>query len=172
MPARASGSASRASTVPSGSAAKASSVGANTVNGPSPLSVSTRPAAVAAASRVLNEPAAAAVSTMSLSMEPAKAGVAIIRAAVAAAVNLRIIRVSPLVTFHSVLQQIGLIARLKRPWISADGRKKRLAFGGVPPKPGLPRIATQISVISREILCVKKSHIVLVPRCWRPAQTH
>jgi hypothetical protein len=53
------------STVPSGSAANASSVGANTVKGPSLLSVSTRPAASAAASKVLNDPAAAAVSTMS-----------------------------------------------------------------------------------------------------------
>src|SRR3954447_590387 len=61
----ASGSLSRPSTVPAGSLAKASSVGANTVYGPAPLRVSTSPAAVAAVSRVLNEPAAVAVSTMS-----------------------------------------------------------------------------------------------------------
>jgi hypothetical protein len=46
--------------------AKASSVGAKTVNGPLPLSVSTRPAACSAVARVLNWPAATAVSTMSL----------------------------------------------------------------------------------------------------------
>src|SRR5829696_1122396 len=65
MALRVSGSLSSASTVPSGSAAKASSVGAKTVYGPAPLSVSTRPAAVAAASNVLNEPASVATSTMS-----------------------------------------------------------------------------------------------------------
>src|SRR3954449_4776384 len=62
---RASGSLSRPSTVPAGSLANASSVGAKTVYGPAPLRVSTSPAAVAAVSRVLNDPAAAAVSTMS-----------------------------------------------------------------------------------------------------------
>ncbi len=56
---------SNASTVPAGSFAKASSVGAKTVNGPTPLSVSTNPAALTAATRVLKEPALAAVSTMS-----------------------------------------------------------------------------------------------------------
>src|SRR6185312_12735052 len=44
---------SRVSTVPLGSAAKASLVGANTVNGPLPSSVSTRPAALTAATRVV-----------------------------------------------------------------------------------------------------------------------
>ena len=56
---------SRLSSVPAGSLANASSVGANTVNGPLPFSVSTRPAACSAAARVLNDPAATAVSTMS-----------------------------------------------------------------------------------------------------------
>ena len=60
------------STVPSGSLANASSVGARTVNGPSPLRTSTRSAALSAATRVLNDPAATAVSTMSFSA--AKAG--------------------------------------------------------------------------------------------------
>src|SRR5512133_2555388 len=46
-------SAKSASIVPSGSAAKAASVGANTVNGPSPCKVSTNPAATTAASKVL-----------------------------------------------------------------------------------------------------------------------
>ncbi len=55
---------SRVSSVPAGSLAKASSVGANTVNGPGPFSVSTSPAAFTAATRVLNFPATA-VSTMS-----------------------------------------------------------------------------------------------------------
>src|SRR5579871_3252702 len=41
------------STVPAGSLAKASLVGANTVNGPGPDSVSTRPAAFTAATRVV-----------------------------------------------------------------------------------------------------------------------
>src|SRR5271157_3997334 len=63
----------RLSTVPSGSLAKASSVGARTVNGPWPLSVSTRSAALTAATRVLNEPAPTAVSTMSF-FSPTKAG--------------------------------------------------------------------------------------------------
>src|SRR5829696_3160523 len=58
---------SRLSTVPAGSFANAASVGANTVNGPVPFSVSTRSAALSAAASVLNEPAATAVSTMSLS---------------------------------------------------------------------------------------------------------
>jgi hypothetical protein len=53
------------STVPAGSLAKAASVGANTVNGPGPLRVSTRPAALSAVARVLKLPAATAVSTMS-----------------------------------------------------------------------------------------------------------
>src|SRR5690606_8603159 len=53
------------STVPAGSFANAASVGANTVNGPGPLSVSTRPAASSDAARVLNWPAATAVWTIS-----------------------------------------------------------------------------------------------------------
>ena len=56
---------SNASTVPAGSLAKASSVGAKTVKGPAPLRVSTKPAAVTAATRVVKEPAETAVSTMS-----------------------------------------------------------------------------------------------------------
>ena len=59
------GSLSSVSTVPAGSLAKASSVGAKTVNGPSPLRVSTRPAASRAAASVVKSPAATAVSTMS-----------------------------------------------------------------------------------------------------------
>ncbi len=54
----------RASTSPSGSASKASSVGANTVNGPSPESVSTRSAAVTAATRVSKSGLPAATSTI------------------------------------------------------------------------------------------------------------
>ena len=61
--------------VPAGSALNASSVGANTVSGPSPFSAPARPAAFAAAISVLNVPASAAVSTMSLSLPcPASAG--------------------------------------------------------------------------------------------------
>jgi hypothetical protein len=45
--------------------AKASSVGAKTVNGPALFKVGTKPAAVSAAARVLNDPAPTAVSTMS-----------------------------------------------------------------------------------------------------------
>ena len=52
-------------TVPAGNLANASSVGAKTVNGPVPLSVSTSPAAFSAAASVLKDPAATAVSTMS-----------------------------------------------------------------------------------------------------------
>ena len=59
--------------MPAGSAAKAASVGANTVKGPLPWSVSTRPAAWTAVSRVLNEPASVAVWTMSLAMAAAEA---------------------------------------------------------------------------------------------------
>ena len=47
------GSSSNDSTVPSGKAANAASVGAKTVKGPSPDKVSTRPAAITAASNVL-----------------------------------------------------------------------------------------------------------------------
>jgi hypothetical protein len=54
----------RLSTVPAGSAAKAASVGAKTVKGPLPLKVSTRPAALTAATNVLKLPAATAVSTI------------------------------------------------------------------------------------------------------------
>ena len=53
------------STVPLGSLANASSVGAKTVKGPFPLRVSTRPAALTAATSVLKLPAPTAVSTMS-----------------------------------------------------------------------------------------------------------
>ena len=53
-----------------GQLANASSVGANTVNGPAPLSVSTSPAASRAFASVLNEPAATAVSTMSFDWRP------------------------------------------------------------------------------------------------------
>ena len=42
--------------------AKAASLGAKTVKGPLPLSVSTKPAAPRAVAKVLNEPAATAVS--------------------------------------------------------------------------------------------------------------
>ena len=56
---------SKLSKVPAGSLAKASSVGANTVNGPGPLSASTNPAAFTAATKVLKLPAATAVSTIS-----------------------------------------------------------------------------------------------------------
>ena len=55
----------RVSTVPLGSFAKASSLGAKTVNGPSPLRVSTSPAAVSAVANVLKFPLLTAVSTMS-----------------------------------------------------------------------------------------------------------
>jgi hypothetical protein len=54
------------STVPAGSLAKASSVGAKTVNGPAPSSVSTRPAAFTAATRVLWMGELTAFSTMFL----------------------------------------------------------------------------------------------------------
>src|ERR687894_649125 len=59
------GSCRRVSTVPSGRAANASSVGAKTVKGPSPRSVSSSPAAWTAVTRVSKSPAATAVSTMS-----------------------------------------------------------------------------------------------------------
>src|SRR3954469_25660585 len=52
------------SSVPAGRAAKAASVGAKTVNGPGPLSVSTKPAAFTASTRTVKSSAAAATSTM------------------------------------------------------------------------------------------------------------
>jgi hypothetical protein len=55
---------SRVSTVPLGSMAKAALVGANTVNGPSPCRVGTRPAAFTAATRVVWSFEATALSTM------------------------------------------------------------------------------------------------------------
>lgn len=54
------------STVPFGSLAKAASVGAKTVNGPSPCSTSTKSAAFRAAVSVLKEPFAVATSTIVL----------------------------------------------------------------------------------------------------------
>jgi hypothetical protein len=51
--------------VPSGNLAKASSVGAKTVKGPSLFNVVTKSAAPRAAAKVLKDPAATAVSTMS-----------------------------------------------------------------------------------------------------------
>src|SRR6478735_2628384 len=57
---------SRVSTVPAGNAAKAALVGANTVNGPGLLSVSTRPAALTAATSVVWSLELTALSTMSL----------------------------------------------------------------------------------------------------------
>jgi hypothetical protein len=62
---------SRASIVPAGSLAKASSVGAKTVKGPGPESVSTRPAALTAVTKVPKLPTAMAVSTMFFSSEGA-----------------------------------------------------------------------------------------------------
>ena len=56
----------RVSTVPFGSFANAALVGANTVNGPSPLKVSTRPAAVTAATSVEKSSLPAAMPTMVL----------------------------------------------------------------------------------------------------------
>jgi hypothetical protein len=58
-------SASNASRVPGASFANASSVGANTVYGPGPFSVSTRPASVSARASVVKLPASTAVSTIS-----------------------------------------------------------------------------------------------------------
>ncbi len=52
--------------MPAGSAANASLVGANTVNGPALLSVSTRPAALTAATSVVWSLELTALSTMSL----------------------------------------------------------------------------------------------------------
>ncbi|MHB8103898.1 MAG: hypothetical protein ACYDEF_17510 [Methanosarcina sp.] len=54
----------RASIVPFGSAAKASSVGAKTVNGPSPFRVSVRFVALRAVRRVVKSPLSFATSTM------------------------------------------------------------------------------------------------------------
>src|SRR3954452_9431757 len=79
---RAAGSLRRPSSVPAGSAAKAASVGANTVKGPLPSSVSARPAALTAVTRVLNDPASVAVSTMSLVIAAADAEGAVLPAAV------------------------------------------------------------------------------------------
>src|ERR1700674_721912 len=52
------------SSVPAGRAANASLVGANTVNGPAPDSVSTRPAALTAATRVEKSELPDAICTM------------------------------------------------------------------------------------------------------------
>ena len=57
---------SSVSTVPGGSAANDALVGANTVNGPALLSVSTRPAALTAATSVVWSLELTALSTMSL----------------------------------------------------------------------------------------------------------
>ena len=84
------------STVPAGRAAKASSVGAKTVNGPSPFKTSTRPAAYTAATNVPKLPAPIAVSTISFECPPASVVVAIddaaavIDAAAAIEINVRL----------------------------------------------------------------------------------
>ena len=52
--------------MPAGRAAKAALIGANTVNGPGPFSVGTRPAALTAATRVVWSFELTALSTMSL----------------------------------------------------------------------------------------------------------
>ena len=52
--------------MPAGSLEKASSVGAKTVNGPAPLSVSLRPAASMARASMVNDPALIAVSRILL----------------------------------------------------------------------------------------------------------
>ena len=57
---------SREATVPSGNLAKASSVGANTVNGPSPANTESSSAACNAATSVVNLPSSTAISTMVL----------------------------------------------------------------------------------------------------------
>ena len=57
---------SSVSTVPAGSASNAALVGANTVNGPGPFSVSTRPAALTAATSVVWSLELTALSMMSL----------------------------------------------------------------------------------------------------------
>jgi hypothetical protein len=57
------------STVPAGNAANAALVGANTVNGPGPLSVSTSPAALTAATSVVWSFELTALSMMSLSAD-------------------------------------------------------------------------------------------------------
>ena len=57
---------SSVSTVPAGKAAKAALVGANTVNGPGPFKVSTKPAALTAATRVVWSLELTALSMMSL----------------------------------------------------------------------------------------------------------
>lgn len=59
-------SCSRDLTVPAGSLANGSSVGANTVNGPSPFSVSTSPVASSEAASVVNDPVSTAVATVLL----------------------------------------------------------------------------------------------------------
>ncbi len=51
--------------MPSGSFSKAASVGANTVNGPAPFKVSTKPADCNAVAKVLKLPASTAVSMIS-----------------------------------------------------------------------------------------------------------
>src|SRR4249920_2440789 len=85
---RAAGSLRRPSRVPAGSAANAASVGANTVKGPVPWSVSTRPAALTAVSKVLNEPASVAVWTTSLAMAAADAEGAVLGATAVVAAGL------------------------------------------------------------------------------------
>ena len=58
---------SQSARAPGGNLVKASSVGANTVNGPGPLSVETRSPAVKAVTNVLNRPSLTAVWTISAS---------------------------------------------------------------------------------------------------------
>ena len=95
--------------MPAGSAAKAASVGANTVKGPGPWSVSTSPAALTAARRVLNEPASVAVSTMSLAMAAADAeGIALGAAAVVVGAAVGVEAVVGAALEEAVLEQAAI----------------------------------------------------------------
>src|SRR5664279_1818749 len=105
---RAAGSLRRPSSVPAGSAAKAASVGANTVKGPLPWSVSTRPAALTAVSRVLNEPASVAVSTMSLAMAAADAEGAMLGDAAAVAAGVAVGAVVGAALGEAALEQAAI----------------------------------------------------------------
>src|SRR6478735_6903442 len=135
------GSLSRVSTVPAGSLAKSSSVGANTVNGPSPLRVSTRPAAWRAAARVVKLPAATAVSTMSAvgidsDGEGDGAAEVVIGAELAAAVSASLLPHAAVVSARASTAATGKMRRmggvLSRRWSDTSSSAGRAPVDALP----------------------------------------
>src|ERR1700733_9137439 len=110
---------SSVSTVPMGSFANASLVGANTVNGPGPFSVSTNPAAFTAATSVVWSAELTALSTMSLlgyiSMPPTQTVLAAQAVADASARVIAITLIRFFIFFEVLFRKLDIF------WFFCDG---------------------------------------------------